>query len=261
VEGRPFLGKYQKELQQEGRGDLGNALPEISVEQRYAKTLGAHLGDILEFDVQGIVINARITSLRKVRWTSFQPNFFVEFQPGVLEDAPKTYIAAIEKLSLADRARIQNLLVAKFPNISVVDITQVVERILELFQQMSWALRAMALFSVFTGMVVLFSIARHQAQSRKSEIQLLKLLGGGFRLIAAMQWMEFGGLGLFASLLGVVVSLGLSWVISLLLFDSVWSFSVLLPAATVLGITLLTVVTTTVAVRGTLREKPVSLLG
>jgi putative ABC transport system permease protein len=257
LEGRPFPGRYQSRDQSE---DLSN-LPEISVEQRYAKTLGVGLGDVLEFDVQGVAVKAHITSLRKVKWTSFQPNFFVEFQPGVLDDAPKTYIAAIEKLSILDRAKIQNLLVTQFPNISVIDVSVVIERVLDLFKQMSWALRAMAIFSVFTGMVVLFSIARHQAQSRKNEIQLLKLLGGDFWLISTTQWIEFGGMGLFASTVGVLVSLALSWMVSILLFDSFWSFSILLPFVTISGITVLTLLTTTIAVQGTLNEKPVSLLG
>ncbi len=252
VAGLPFQGRYE---------EAKNVLPEISVEQRYAKTLGVGLGDVLGFDVQGIPVNARITSLRKVKWTSFQPNFFIEFQPGVLEDAPKTYIAAMEKLSFVERARIQNLLVEQFPNVSVIDVSTVIERMLELFEQMSWALRVMAVFSVFTGMVVLFSIVRHQAQSRKSEIQLLKLLGGNLRLIATTQWIEFGGMGFFAAVFGVVLSLGLSWVISIFLFDSFWSFSILLPIVTVAGITFLTLLTTTIAVRSTLTEKPVSLLG
>ncbi|MEO7162105.1 MAG: FtsX-like permease family protein, partial [Bdellovibrionia bacterium] len=252
VEGRPFSGKYQ---------ESPDNLPEISVEQRYAKTLGVNLGDVLGFDVQGMPVNARITSLRKVKWTSFQPNFFIEFQTGVLEDAPKTYIAALGKLSLGERSKIQTLLVAKFPNISVIDVSLVIEKILDLFGKMSWALRAMAVFSVFTGMVVLFSIARHQAQSRRNEIQLLKLLGGDFRLISTIQWIEFGGMGLFASLFGVLVSFGLSWIVSVLIFDSVWSFSILLPFATILGITILTLLTTTIAVRGTLNAKPVALLG
>jgi putative ABC transport system permease protein len=235
-------------------------LPEISVEQRYASQLGVKLGDVMGFDIQGIPLQAKVTSLRRVKWTSFQPNFFIEFQPGVLEEAPKTYIAAVDEVSKESRIQLQNQLVGLFPNVSVIDVSTVTQRVLQLFGQMSWALRVIAVFSVFTGMVVLFSIARYQAQSRKTEVQLLKLLGGTPRLINSTQWLEFGGLGLFAACSGVLLSQALSWSVSYFLFDSIWNFNPILPLVTVAGITSLTLIVTRFAVHNTLREKPASLL-
>ena len=75
--------------------DQGNSMPEMSLETRFAKRLNVDLGDTMTFDVQGVEVEGRITSLRQIRWTSFQPNFFIQFQPGVLEDAPKTWLAGI----------------------------------------------------------------------------------------------------------------------------------------------------------------------
>ncbi len=249
--GKPFSGKYLKST---------SKIPEISVERTYAKTLGMHLGDVLQFDVQGTPILGKIVNFRKVRWTSFQPNFFIQFQSGVLDDAPKTYLATIGKLNIPDRARIQNKMIQQFSNISVVDVSSLIQRMLELFEQLSGALQLMALLSVITGNMVLFSISRHQAQTRQREVQLLKVLGAKIRLIEQTHWIEFGGIGLLASLFGAAVSIAFSWLISAFLFDSSWSFSWLLPVKIIFGMTLITSITTSWAMRKTLNEKPLSLL-
>ena len=71
---------------------------EISVEQKYAKSLEIDLNDELEIEVGGVPILAKVVNIRRVRWTSFQPNFFVQMQPGVLDQAPKTFIATLNDL-------------------------------------------------------------------------------------------------------------------------------------------------------------------
>lgn len=233
---------------------------ELSVEHRFADRIGVKLGDELVFDVQGVSVAGRVTSLRKVKWTSFQPNFFVVFQPGVLDDAPKTYLGTVRRLSREERIRVQNLIVGKFPNISIIDITALADKLLGVFAQMAIALRLMAALSAFTGLVVLFSIAAHQAESRSAEVQLLKVLGAERSRVARMFWMEFGSIGLGASLLGVLASTALSYLTSLVFFDGAWSFSLWLPLATVSSITFVTLLTVQLAVRRTLREKPARLL-
>ena len=68
-------------------------------------------------------IFGRISSLREVRWNSFQPNFFVSFARGVLEQAPQTMLASLPPLAEAKRERLQASIVSRFPNISVIDVT------------------------------------------------------------------------------------------------------------------------------------------
>ena len=80
--------------------DSNNSQPaEISVEQKYAESLDIDLGDQITIEVSGVKIDAKVVNIRRVRWTSFQPNFFVQMQPGVLERAPKTFIGTIDQLS------------------------------------------------------------------------------------------------------------------------------------------------------------------
>ncbi|HEX4925988.1 MAG TPA: FtsX-like permease family protein, partial [Bdellovibrionales bacterium] len=182
MEGRAFTGPFS--------GDAG-ALPQISVEFRFAERLGVKLGDVLKFSIESVPVEGQVTSLRRVRWTSFQPNFFVVFQPGVLDDAPKTYLASVQKLSLEERARIQSRIVREFNNVSIIDITQLVQKMLGAFEQMALAIRLMAVLAVLAGLVVLFSIANHQARARRAEVQLLKILGGGTGDVAKIFLIEF----------------------------------------------------------------------
>ncbi|HUP56853.1 MAG TPA: FtsX-like permease family protein [Bdellovibrionota bacterium] len=234
---------------------------EISVEFRSADRLGLKLGDVLRFSVEGVPVEGRIVSLRRVRWTSFQPNFFVVFQPGALDEAPKTFLASVQKLPLEDRSRVQERIVREFNNVSIIDVTQVVQKMMQAFQQMAFAIRMMAALAVLAGLVVLFSIANHQARSRQTEIQLLKVLGAGTGDVSRLFLIEFGTIGVLSSALGVSISLGISYVISRELFDRAWSFTPWLPLGTVVGVTGLALVTTQLAAFRGLRRKPAELLG
>ncbi len=124
VEGRDFSQRKERAT---GPGD--DPLPEISVEKRFAKRLGLRIGDIMSFDVQGVEIQGRIVNFRSVRWTSFQPNFFVQFAPGALEEAPATWLASIGRTDTRTKIRLQDGLVERFPNVSTIDVSLVVERL------------------------------------------------------------------------------------------------------------------------------------
>jgi putative ABC transport system permease protein len=235
-------------------------LPGISIEENFANRMGFKIGDTLGFDVQSVPVEGRIVNTRKVDWNSFQPNFFVSFQPGVLDPAPKTFVAAISSVAEADRIAVQNAIVTALPNVSVINVTQIVARLLDITNQISWAIRVMAYLSIFAGLVVLFSIARYEVKSRFWEINLLKILGANFRDVKGMVQIEFGILGFFAALSGVVLSLAMSWTISWVIFDNLWSFSAGLTGFSVLAITALSVFTALVATLGVLRQKPLELL-
>ncbi|HWK54598.1 MAG TPA: FtsX-like permease family protein, partial [Hyphomicrobiales bacterium] len=245
----------------EGAWDFNSPeLPGISVERNFAERMGFRIGDVLGFDVQSVPIEGRIVNFRKVDWNSFQPNFFVSFQPGVLEPAPKTFVAAISDVAEDDRITIQNAVVDALPNVSIINVTQIVARLLDITDQISWAIRVMAWLCILAGLVVLFSIARYEVKSRYWEINLLKILGARFSDVKGMVQLEFGILGFFAALSGVMLSLVMSWSISWVIFDNLWQLSPGVTAFSVLAITALSVLTALAATLGVLRQKPLELL-
>ena len=251
VEGRPLTNKFDWDSEKPA---------EVSLEVRYAERMGFKLGDLLTFNVQEVMVEAIVINLRRVQWNSFQPNFFILFQPGVLEDAPGTFLGSIGGLDSSRRLNVQNRIVSDYPNVSVIDVTRMVGRVLKISDQMVLALRLMAYLSILAGLVVVFSIARHEVEGRLWELNLLKVLGARFSDIQKMIQIEFAVLGIFAGLFGVTVSLIMSYGISWWFFENLWKWTWQTSLISIIGVTALSVWVAWLATQRTLRSSPLTLL-
>lgn len=234
---------------------------EISVASKYAESLDLDVGDRMEIEISGVPINCEVVNIRRVKWTSFQPNFFVQMQPGVLENAPKSYIGTLNDLNKEEKEKIQNLLVQKLPTISIVDIERTGKKILEIVSQMTWALQLMAVLSIIAGIIVLYSLAREKSRQQRRELNLLKILGASFSDLRMLVRIEFGLLALSASVLGILLSITTSYILAEKIFDRTWSFHPLLPLLVIAGVLMIALLVSEIATRKVLREKPVLLLG
>lgn len=236
------------------------ALAEISLEREFAHRLGVGIGSVLRFDVQGVRVEGRVANLREVRWQSFEPNFFVAFQPGVLEDAPQTCLASIPALPAEPREALQASITAAFPNVSSVDVTRAVQRLLALSARLEWALAGTAALSLGVGLAIVYAIARDQARARRYETNLLKVLGADFALIRAALDVEYGALGLCAALAGVLLCAATSALLARIVLEVPWALAPLPLVASALGVPLLCVSAARLAARSVLRERPLVLL-
>ncbi len=251
VAGKPFSGVYNPG---------GESLPEISLDDGFAESLRTKIGDTLTFDIQGIPIQGKIVNLREIKWQTTRPNFFVLFQPGVLEDAPGTFLATIYQVESQEKVDLQNSIIRNFSNISMVDVTMAVNRILDITGQISWSIQVMAFSAIFVGLIVVYSIARYNSQDRKKEINLLKVLGAGFNDIRLFIILEFFLFGFTAALTGSLLSLAAAWTLSFLIFDSIWAISWGILFSTIAAVTLLTLIAAYLGTRNVLKQKPLSLL-
>ncbi len=195
-------------------------MAQISVEEKFAERLKFQLGDVLTFDVQGVEIVGKITSFRSVKWNSFQPNFFVIFQPGVLDDAPKSFLVAVPKLDSVSLSQLQIDLVALYPNLSIVDVARTVEQIVGLAEKMSWSLELMAALCLIVGFLVLYSIISHQVLQSQWDLNLLKILGASAPTTLANLVIEYSLIGMVASIFGAGLSIGVATVLSRQVFES-----------------------------------------
>jgi putative ABC transport system permease protein len=225
VAGRMFESEFDWSIDEVG---------EVSLERRYAQRMGLELGDVIEVEVLGMPVLARVTSLRRVRWTSFLPNFFLLFQPGMIDDAPKIYLAALGPMSEEERNSFQLAMFESFPTVSLLDTTRAVERVMELMTQLAKALYAMALMSFLVGGLVLFSISSHQMTLKSRDVVLLKAQGLAHRRLAWIFRVEVLLVGLGASLTGALLGMGVSFGVSHLFFDGVWVFDVAIPVSVIL---------------------------
>ncbi|MFA5903577.1 MAG: FtsX-like permease family protein [Desulfobacula sp.] len=233
---------------------------DISVEGSFAEQYGINLGDIMGFEVQGIPLEGRVVNFRKVRWNSFQPNFYLLFQDGVLDEAPKTYLASVSHDSNEKRKDLKQKISKQFPNISIIDVTQLAGKILAITDRLSVSLKFMAWFSIAAGLVLIFSIARHEALKNQNQINLLKVLGADNTTVRAVTLLEFGFTGFVASLSGIGLGFGFSFTGAWYFFDSLWQFN---PKASLIILVLTTLIsmgTAFAASRKILNSKPARLL-
>jgi putative ABC transport system permease protein len=207
----------------------------VTVERRFAERLGLKIGDRLQFDIQGVPIAAEIIGLRQVQWTSFQPNFFIVFEPRALVDAPKTYLASLPAMPVESRESVQRSLFENFANISSIDVTQLMKTLLEGFSQISQALALMAALSSLAGASAILSVARLRARERMGELQLLKLLGMHPRALLRSVTGELAMLAAASSLAGLTLATALAGILSRTLFDSPVEFPSLRLALGVTG--------------------------
>ena len=197
--------------------------PGASVEVGLAKTLNLKLGDRLRFDIGGQVVEAPITSLRKLEWGSMRVNFFVILNPALMADMPQTFITAFRLPP--ERAGLVNRLVRDFPNLTVVDIGSVVRQVQGVIDQVVRAVEFLFLFTLASGLLVLYAALVGSQDERIREAGLLRALGATRRQLSQAQWMEFALVGSLAGLLAATGAAATGWALARYVFKFDWTFS------------------------------------
>lgn len=189
----------------------------FTVEEGIAKTLNIRLGDRLDFDVGGLPLSAHVSSLRKVEWDSFRVNFFVATPPGAMAAMPKSYITSFHLP--AERGATLAGLIAAFPNLTVIDVAQVIEELRGLTDRISQAVQLVFLFSLGVGVLVMLAALYSRRAERAREIGLWRTLGASRRTLRAALASEFAILGLLAGLVAAGAASVLAWVLAERVFD------------------------------------------
>lgn len=205
--------------------DYKGEFPGVSLEEKYAERMGIKLGDIIEFDIQGVEIKGQVINFRKIKWASFQPNFFISFGSWVLDEAPKTSIGIVNGLNDFEVSSIISQVSKALPNISIIDVRQLIKDLLKVSEQMTLSLELMAYLSLITGFVVLISLISIQLQDRRWEINLFKVLGSPSQSINMNLLFEYGTIVLFSVILGISFSFLMSFLTLKYTFDSDYSFN------------------------------------
>ena len=191
----------------------------ISVSDNLKEGLNLQLKDEITWNVQGVEVKTYVGSFREVDWRRVQTNFMVVFPKGVLENAPQFYvlISRIDDKNIS--ARFQQELVKKFPNVSAIDLTLILETVDQVFDKISFVIRFMALFSVLTGLLVLSGAVINSKYARLQENVLLRTLGAMQKQLLHMTIIEYSYLGLFAGLTGSLLAMIASWALSIFFFE------------------------------------------
>jgi putative ABC transport system permease protein len=214
---------------------------QLSVEEEFAGTLNWKIGDRIRFDVAGTPLEARITSLRKVEWESFKPNFFVVVSPGALDDFSASYISALhvpkQKLPVIDA------LVREYPNLSVIDIDAVLNQVRSTVDQVSRVVESVFYFSLLAGLLVLIAAVQASQDERLQEAGVMRVLGASKKQLRLAQATEFGSLGLLAGTVAALAASTIAGLITVQVFNLPWRFETTLLLYGIVGGTLLALVT------------------
>jgi putative ABC transport system permease protein len=191
--------------------------PLVSISSEYQEALQLKLGDKLSFDVAGEPLTVEVASVRKIRWDSFRPNFFLVFPPGLLDGAAGTYMTSVyltpvQRPALAD-------LVRQFPTISVIDVDAILKQIRSIMDRASLAVQYVFLFTLAAGVVVLLAAVQSTRDERRYESAMLRTLGARRGTVLQGVAAEFSALGFLSGTLAAVGATAVGWVLARRLFS------------------------------------------
>tara|TARA_R110002012_G_scaffold25079_1_gene83226 strand:- start:185164 stop:187689 length:2526 start_codon:yes stop_codon:yes gene_type:complete len=258
---RDTLADSEEVLEGEWTSELPKGAPVvISISDNIARDAKLGVGDALVFNVQGVLLETTIGSIRSVDWTQLQPNFTIVFPKGVLEQAPQFRVITTAVPDEVGSANLQRDLVAQFPNVSVLDLRQVFTIVEDILDKVSWIINFMAFFSILTGIIVLIGSVRTSKYQRIKESVLLRTLGAKNTQILKISALEYVFLGLLGSLVGILLALVSSLCLALFVFKEPFMpssipFLVFLP-----GITALVLVIGLSNIQTVLRSSPLEVL-
>ncbi|GAB3949446.1 ABC transporter permease [Spirosoma harenae] len=232
----------------------------VSLEKDFADRMHLKLGDTLNFNVQGAPIQTILGGTREIEWNRVQTNFLVVFPAGVLEQAPQFHVLMTRVPSNQVSAQLQRGLVSNFPNVSAIDLGLILKTIDEILEQISFVIQFMALFSILTGLLVLASSVVISKYQRLRESVLLRTLGASREQILSIKVVEYGLLGLLASLSGILLSLVSTWALAQFVFEVPYRPNVVPLAVVASVVTIMTILIGVFNSREVLTRPPLDVL-
>ncbi len=209
-----------------GAHTAADTLHEVSLDRDLAtEQLKVKLGDVIEWDVQGVRVATRVTSFREIDWGRFEPNFFAVFDPSAIRSAPKQWAAVAAVKELTAIAPLQRTIVERYPNVASLDISLVRKTIADIINKVSLAVRFLALFSLGMGVPVLFSAVSATRRDRLRESVLLKTLGATQRQIRWILFTEYALLGALGGACGMGLSTLGGWALVHFVFQAPFQFA------------------------------------
>jgi len=234
-------------------------VPQVSVLDTVVKMHSMRLGDTIRFRIQGLELDARIASVRTRTKGALQPYFYFVFPESVLGDAPRTYFAAV-RVDKERIAPIQNLTAARFPNVSVIDMTETAAVFGRIMERLSIIIRFFTLFSFAAGLLIIIGSVLATRSARIAEAVYYTVLGARRRFVLGVFAGESLILGLMSGLPALVLSQAIGWVVCGRVLDI--DYRPYLPASLliVLATTLLVICAGVGASFPILFQKPASFL-
>jgi putative ABC transport system permease protein len=220
--------------------------------------LNLALGDALRFDVGGMMVDSKVSSIRKVDWGSMRANFYVMFPVAQLAGVPVTYMGAYRNPTQG--AAFDNALVKNYPNITNVDMSATVSQIQKVLDQVIRAVEFLFAFTLAAGVVVLLAAITATKDERAKEFAVMRSLGASGKLLRQVQGAELAGVGLLAGFLASIIAVAIGWAMARYVFEFTWSIKLWVPLAGAMAGSVLALVAGTYVLRSVLRRPVIETL-
>jgi putative ABC transport system permease protein len=230
----------------------------VSIATEFQESMGLRLGDKLTFDIAGETIEATIANFRKVKWDSFQPNFFIVFAPGVIDNTAGTYMTSVhfpsgQAKSLASLAR-------KYPSVSIFDIQDLLDRVRSVIDKAVLAVQSVFLFTLFAGLTVMMAAVQASRDERRYESAMLRTLGASRAVVLQGVLAEFVTLGALSGLLASLGAVLAGYFVATRVLEMKYTFEPLVWIVGMLGGAVLVAFSGWMATRSVINTPPVATL-
>jgi putative ABC transport system permease protein len=238
------------------KADIGKPL--VSLASEFQESLGVKVGDHLTFDIAGETLEATVASIRKVKWDTFQPNFFIVFAPGVLEHMAGTYMTSAYFTPTDGGALAQ--LAHRFPSVSIFDIDELLKQVRRVLDRAALAIQSVFVFTLFAGLTVLLAAVQSSRDERRYESAMLRTLGASRQTVAQGVLAEFLTLGALSGLLAATGASIAAYFLTTHWLDLHYSFELLPCIEGVLGGASLVAAGGWLATRRVINQPPLTTL-
>ncbi|MDE2261360.1 MAG: FtsX-like permease family protein [Gammaproteobacteria bacterium] len=236
--------------------DAGQPLVSISTE--FEQWLGLRLGERLTFDIAGETFTVRVASIRKVKWDSFRPNFFIVFAPGLLDKVAGTYLTSAY-LAPGAAASLTGL-ARRFPSVSIFDIDDLLADVRSVLDKAVLAVQSVFAFTLLAGLTVLLAAVQSSRDERRYESAMLRTLGASRRTVLKGVLAEFTALGVLSGLIAAAGASVAAYFLTTRVLDLRYVFSPWACLVGVLGGALIVVASGWAATRSVVRQPPLASL-
>jgi len=179
-----------------------------------------NLGDAVTLDVQGVPVEAKVTSIRKVDWSRFNLNFFMIFPPGVLEGAPGFNVVTTRTPDATASGNLQRALAADHANVTPIDLTQILETVQGILSKISLVVTILGGFTLLAGLPIVIGTLLNGRDVRLKESVLLRTLGASAKQVRSILTIEYATLGFLSALTGVVLAAGANAALAVYVFKT-----------------------------------------
>ncbi len=266
--GREYVVTYRPNLESNESITAGkfwdqspSSEPEVSIEQGMKGLVGLDVGSTITFDILGRKMNARVTSIRHVDWRNSRTGFLVLFRPGALESAPQSFVSPInEPLTAEQRSTLQRTLLDKYPNVSMIDVTQIVASVQRILGNITLAVSFVGALVLLAGVLILVGSVAMAKFQRIYETAILKTLGAKRKVLLIILLAEYGLLGLIAAIIGALGATALSYCVARFVFKITWTWTPFITFSGIAATVALVVLVGAISSFDILTRKPLPIL-